>query len=92
MKMRDLKFWHEIEDMMEEQLNDCYEPITICTYNYDQGSALRRLDPIAFDQEVQSLASHDYQEIHLDDMTDEEKEHYGISHSQTMYCHTDEVE
>ena len=89
--MRDLMFWHELEDLMEEQLNDCYETITICGYNYDQGSALRRLDPIAFDQEVQRLASDDYEEIHFDDMTHEEQEHYKINHSQTMYCHVDEV-
>ena len=90
--MRTLYFWHELEDMMEEQLNECYEPITICTYNYDQGSALRRLDNIAFEQEVHSMVSHDYEEVHIDDMTEEEQEHHGISHSQVMYCYVDEVD
>jgi len=90
--MRTLYFWHELEDMMEEQLNECYGTITICGYNYDQGNALRLLDSIAFEQEVHSMVSDDYEEVHIVDMTDEEQEHYGINHSQVMYCHDDEVE
>lgn len=90
--MRDLKFWHEIEDLIEEQLNDCYEPITICGYKYDQGSALRQLDTIAFEEHVHSEVSHYYEEVRVDDMTEEEQDHYGINHNQVMYCHTDEVD
>lgn len=90
--MRTLYFWHELEDMMEEQLNECFEPVTICSYNWDQGSALRQLDEIAFDQEVHQMVSDEYQEVYIDDMTEEEAAHYGISHSQVMYCHVNEVD
>ena len=36
------------EDQYEEQLNDCYETVTICGMEYEQGRALRELDPVAF--------------------------------------------
>lgn len=90
--MRDLVFYHELEDMMEEQLNDCFESVSICGYNWDQGSALRQLDEIAFDQEVSQMVSQDYQEVYIDDMSEEEAAQYGISHNQVMYCHVDEVD
>lgn len=90
--MRTLYYYHELEDMMEEQLNDCFESVSICGYNWDQGSALRQLDEIAFDQEVSQMVSQDYQEVYIDDMTEEEAAQYGISHNQVMYCHIDEVD
>ena len=90
--MRDLYYYHELEDLMEEQLNECYEHVTICSCNWDQGSALRQLDEIAFDQEVSRMVSDEYEEVHIDSMSEEEAEHYGISHSQVMYCHLNEVD
>lgn len=42
------KPYHQLEDMFEDMLNDCYEMVSICGYDYDQGRALRQLDPIAF--------------------------------------------
>ena len=90
--MRDLYYYHELEDLMEEQLNECYEHVTICSYNWDQGSALRQLDEIAFDKEVSRMVSDEYEEVHIDSMSEEEAEHYGISHSQVMYCHLNEVD
>ena len=31
-----------------EMLNDCYEPVKICGYEYAQGDALLAIDPVAF--------------------------------------------
>lgn len=90
--MRTLYYYHELEDLMEEQLNECYEPVEICSYKWDQGSALRQLDEIAFDQEVSRMVSDEYEEVHIDGMSEEEAEHYGISHSQVMYCHVNEMD
>lgn len=36
------------EDEFEEYLNDCYEPVSVCGMQYEQGRILRKLDPIAF--------------------------------------------
>lgn len=36
------------ESEYEDYLNECFETVTICGMTYDQGSALRQLDPIAF--------------------------------------------
>lgn len=36
------------EDDYEGFLNDCYPEVSICGYNYQQGTALKELDPIAF--------------------------------------------
>lgn len=46
----DLFFQHQIEEMYEDILNDCYEAINICGYNYDAGRALKLIDKIAFDE------------------------------------------
>jgi len=84
--MRDLKYYHELEDMCEEQLNDCYETVKICGYDYDQGHALRQLDPIAFRQIALDMIDEDYEEVRISDMTEEEREGYYASDSSEMYC------
>ena len=89
--MRDLKFYHELEDMYEDQLNECYESVSICGYNYDQGHALRNLDPIAFSCGCSDWSSEEYQELSFDDLTEEERDHYIVSKSQVMYCHVNEA-
>lgn len=44
-------FYHEMEDRYEEFLNEIYDKmLEICGYHYDQGTALRKLDPIAFNE------------------------------------------
>ena len=88
--MRDLYYYHELEDMYEEMLNECYEPVSICGFNYDQGHALRNLDPIAFRCGVSEWDSEEFVEIGYSDMTDEEVEHYHADHKTTMYCRKDE--
>jgi len=32
----------------EDVLNELYEPVTICGMDYEQGTALKELDPVAF--------------------------------------------
>lgn len=88
--MRTLYFYHELEDMYEEQLNECYEPVSICGFNYDQGHALRNLDPIAFGCGVSEWEGEEFDEIRIDDMSDDEIEHYMATDSVTMYCWKDE--
>jgi len=42
---------YEIEksdDQFQDELNELYGTVTICGMTFDQGSALRELDPIAF--------------------------------------------
>jgi len=88
--MRDLYYYHELEDMYEEQLNECYEPVSICGYNYDQGHALRNLDPIAFGCGVSEWESEEFDEVHYSDMSAEEIEHYMAIERLVMYVRKDE--
>ena len=88
--MRDLKFYHELEDMYEEQLNECYETVSICGMNYDQGHALRQLDPIAFRCAVSDWVSEEFDELGIDDMTEAEIANYYVDKGTTMYCRKDE--
>ena len=90
--MRDLYYYHELEDMYEEQLNECYETVSICGMNYDQGHALRNLDPIAFRCGVSEWEGEEFDEIRESDMTEEEIEHYMPIDNTVMYCHKDEYE
>jgi len=86
--MRDLYFEHELEDQTEELLNDCHETITICGYDYDQGTALKRLDPIAFRQEVLGYMD-EFEELRTKDLTEEEREYYILSENQVVYCRSE---
>lgn len=38
----------ELEDAFENDLNECYDTVSVCGYEFDAGRALRELDPIAF--------------------------------------------
>ena len=88
--MRDLLFYHEIEDLYEEMLNECYEPVTICDAEYEQGSVLKELDPIAFRCEVSDWCDAEFEEVNYSDMTDEERDEYCVSEHQTMYVRVEE--
>lgn len=61
--MSELKFWvlvneeegcesvlhsHEIDDMYHDMLDECYEPVNICGYEYPAGKALEAVDPVAY--------------------------------------------
>jgi hypothetical protein len=85
-------FYHEIESQYEDMLNECYESVSICGYSYDAGRALKLVDEVAFRCGCSDWSGEIYQEIPARDMTDEEREHYGVSYSQVMYCHVDEVD
>lgn len=89
--MRDLKYYHEIEEEVEEMLNGCYEPVDICGYTYDAGRALRLIDETAFRCCVCDYESENYEEVSLQDLSDEETEHYAIGINQTMYCRVEDV-
>jgi len=83
--MRELHFYHEIEDMFEEMLNDSYESVSICGYNYDAGRALRLIDETAFRCGCSDWSSEEFEEVWAKDMTEEEREHYILSDGQVMY-------
>ncbi len=84
--MRTLYFWHELEDMFEDQLNECYDTVKICGYEYAQGHALRQLDTIAFNASLHRwIDNEEYIEIRSKDMTDEEFKHNDISDTQVMW-------
>lgn len=89
--MRDLYFYHEIEDMFEDLLNESYETVKICGFDYEQGSALRQLDPIAFGCEVSNYESDDFEELHFSDLTEDEKEHYCATEKTIMYCRNEDL-
>lgn len=84
--MRELRYYHELEDLFEEQLNDCYETVSICGYDYDAGRALRLIDEIGFRCEVSNWYGEEYDEIGKSDMTAEEIERYMPSDETVMYC------
>lgn len=44
----DLRSEGELEDEFSEQLDDCWESVSVCGYEYGAGRSLRELDPIAF--------------------------------------------
>ncbi len=83
--MRELYFYHELEDMYEDMLNDCYDTIDICGMNYNAGRALRLIDEIAFRCGVSDWCSEEFEEIRYSNLTEEELEHHGISESPVMY-------
>ncbi len=90
--MRTLYFYHELEDMFEEQLNDSYETISICGYEYNAGHALRQIDERAFRCGVSDWSSEDFAELYAKDLTESEQEYYDLSANQTVYCRNDELE
>lgn len=76
--------------MFEEQLNECYEPVSICGYNYDQGRALRLLDEVAFRCGVSEWEGEEFDELHFDDLTESEQEYYIATERSVMYVRKDE--
>lgn len=54
--------YHEIEDLYEEYLNENFELINICGYSYDAGYALRKIDYIAFREDVLCWINNNYTE------------------------------
>ncbi len=89
--MRTLYFYHEIEDMYEELLSDCYEPVKIGGHEYDHGRAYRLIDETGFRCAVSDWSSEEFEEMRQADMTSEEIEHYMISGHQVMYCRNEDM-
>jgi len=48
----DLITYEEMADRVEEMLNDCYDTVQVIGYQHAQGTLLREVDPVAFDQAV----------------------------------------
>lgn len=40
--------YHQAEDAYEDWLDEVYEPVSVCGYEYDAGRLLRLADPVAF--------------------------------------------
>ncbi len=90
--MRTMYFRHELEDMYEEQLNDCFGMVSICGHNYDAGHALRLIDEISFNCGVNKFEGEEFVEVYMDTMTESEIEHYCATERTVMYCRHDEVD
>lgn len=90
--MRTLYYYHEIEEQYEDMLNDCYDSVSICGFNYEQGHALRNIDPIAFRCGVSEWEGQEFDEIYFNDMTEAERKHYYAHYGDVMYCRKDENE
>ena len=84
--MRTLYFYHELQDEYEKILNDNYETVSICGFEYDQGHALRQLDECAFDCSVNEWVREEFEELTTQELTEDEKEHYLLSDHQIVYC------
>lgn len=55
--------YEEIEERYEEMLNDIYDTVNVCGYNYSAGSALKELDPTAFRCGCSDWSAEEYIEI-----------------------------
>ena len=47
-----MKTYEEWENLVEEDLNELYEPLKIGSLEYSAGTTLKEIDPIAFRQIV----------------------------------------
>ena len=90
--MRTMYFYRELEDMYQYMLNDCYETVSICGYEYDAGRALRLIDETAFRCGCSDWSSEEFEEVRLKDMTEDEQENYMLLDNQVMYCRNEDVE
>lgn len=90
--MRTLYFYHEIENMYQDMLDDCWEIVTICGHQYDPGRALRLVDEIAFRCGCSDWSSEEFEELEYMDLTPEEQEHYIINERQIMYFRIEDME
>jgi hypothetical protein len=52
----------DLEERFLDMLNECYEKVTIGGYEWDYGEAFKRLDEIAFDQEVSAYIDSEIEE------------------------------
>ena len=48
-------FHYQIEDLCEDQIDECCEVVSIGTFKYNPGRVLREVDPIAFNEEVNNF-------------------------------------
>lgn len=83
--MRELFYYHELEDMYEELLNDCYDAVSVCGLTYEQGTLLRGADPIAFRCGVLEWEGEEFEEVVYGEMSEEERGKYGVVESVLMY-------
>jgi len=60
---------YEWEDMYEEMLNDCYEVVSVCGYDYDPGYLLKAVDPVAF-----RVGVSDYMSMVEEDLDEDDEE------------------
>lgn len=71
----ELFFYFQLEEQCEEMISECYEPFKIGSMTYEAGRVLRKIDEIAFEQEmigyIDSLLSDGWTE---DAMTYEEQQ------------------
>lgn len=54
---------HELEKQFCEFLDEVYEPVNICGYEYSQGESLAAVDPIAFRCALADWSSQELTEI-----------------------------
>ena len=47
-----MKTYEEWENLVEEDLNELYEPLKIGSLEYSAGTTLKKIDPIAFKEIV----------------------------------------
>lgn len=83
--MRKLYFYHELEDIFENHLNECYEPYKIGECIYHAGDILRSADPIAFRCEISDWVSACFKELSFSELTDEEIAFYLACESTVLY-------
>ena len=89
--MRNLYFYHELEDQYEEQLNQCYPMVDICGHEYEAGRALRLIDEVSFRCGVCDFVSQDFEEVTAKDMNEEELKHHFMHKDSIneLYCRID---
>lgn len=58
-------YYHEIEDLYEEMLGDCYEDVDICGLKYGAGHALRLVDEAAFRCGCHEWLSEEFEEVEI---------------------------
>lgn len=50
---------YELQESYEEMLNECYDVINICGYEYEPAKALRDIDPVAYREGFMEYLNHD---------------------------------
>ena len=76
-RRHDIYTWEDLEDITEEAINDCYEPIKLLDqYPVDHGRLVRQFDPIMFNEAVNNTLQM-YQQI---------EDAHPVA---ALYCHED---